>query len=186
MDYAQFFEKHSRLNGTNQIAVLKTECMDAFIEAVVADAAIDREYKALMLTSLSGGLRINEALALCKADFTVQDGQLYVTIKVLKKRKAEQRLVKVHPKAAPTVQAWLSTVVGKPFKKSSRTALRRIKDLIGLSEICNHSLRHSLISYLLFEKNLTHIKAAKLIHIGLESMLHYSHLNERKAWAEVF
>lgn len=186
MRYAGYFEIYNRLNGANKIAVLKTELMEQFVEAVVADSAIDREYKTLLLTSLSGGLRISEALALKKTDFQEQDGQLYVTVRVLKKRKKEERLVKIHPKAVPIVQSWLATVVGKPFKRSSRTALRRIKELVGMEEICNHSLRHSLISYLLFEKNLTHIKAAKLIHIGLESMLHYSHLNEKKAWAEVY
>lgn len=186
MDYKRFFEIHSRLNGAKKIAVLRTELMDEFVDAIVSDTSIDTEYKTLLLTSLSGGLRISEALALKKTDFVTLDGELYANIKVLKKQKKEERLIKIHPKARPLLQARLSTVIGKPFKLSGRTALRRIQNLVGLPEICNHSLRHSLISFLLFERNMTHMKAAKLIHIGIASMLHYSHLNERKAWAEVF
>jgi integrase len=186
MEYAKYFELYSRLNGVKKIAVLRTECLSEFIQAVVQDPDIDREYKTFLLAALSGGLRVNEALALTKSSFVEQAGDLFVTVRVLKKRKEEERLVKIHPEAVATVRQWLSTVIGKPFKFSYRTTLRRIKDLVGLEEICNHSLRHSLISFLLFEKNLTHIKAAKLIHIGLDSMLHYSHLNERKVWKEIF
>lgn len=186
MEYAKYFELYNRLNGVKKIAVLKTELLQEFIKKVVADTSIDMEYKAFLLVTLSGGLRVNEALALTKEDFLDQGDELYVTVKVLKKRKEEERLVKVHPDAVSTVRLWLSTVVGKPFKLSYRTTLRRIQDLVGLEEICNHSLRHTLISFLLFERNLTHIKAAKLIHIGLDSMMHYSHLNERKVWKEIF
>lgn len=186
MGYTHYFELYSRLNGEKKIAVLRTELLQEFIKEVVADQAIDQEYRSFLLVSLSGGLRVNEGLALTKASFADQADGLYVTVKVLKKRKEEERLIKIHPEAVPTLRLWLSTVVGAPFKFSESTALRRIKALVGLQEICNHSLRHSLISYLLFERNLTHIKAAKLIHIGLDSMMHYSHLNERKAWKEVF
>jgi len=186
MTYAEYFEIHSRLNGKKKIAVLKTEHLFDFIRDVVADTELEREYKVFVLVSLSGGLRVSEALALRKSDFLYQDGILYFNSKVLKKQKREERLVKVHPEAQAIAGSWLETCVGKLFKFSSSTALRRIKALTGLEQICTHSLRHSLISYLLFERNLTHIKAAKLIHIGLDSMMHYSHLNERKVWKEVF
>lgn len=186
MGYGRFFELYNRLNGTKKIAVLKTDKLQEFISELVADTKLDRHYKIFLLISLSGGLRVTEALSLSKNDFSFQDGDIYVRVNVLKKQKEEERLIKVHPLAVRIVTEWLSGVVGKLFKFSARSTLRWIKELTGLQEICNHSLRHSLISFLLFERNLTHIKAAKLIHIGLDSMMHYSHLNERKVWKEVF
>ena len=187
--YASYFEIHSRLAGQKKIAIVKSDCLPDFIKALTSDPDVDMHTKAFIFTALSGGLRVNEALTLTNKDFVMdEDGNMYAEVRVLKKRgnKNIKRTVRLHPDSVPLIQELLKTNAGKLFKHTERTYLNKVKAIIGLKEVCNHSLRHSLISYLLFEKDLNHLKAAKLIKIGVKSIEHYSHLNERRVLKSIF
>jgi len=186
MQYSQFFETCDRLASKKSIALVKGALLPAFIEAVVSDKAMDNEFRALVLISLSGGLRISEALALTRENFEKQENCLYLRAKVLKRRKNEQRWARIHPQASDFVENYIRDKVGAVVKLSQPTAYRRMQRHFQVEGVCNHSLRHSNISYLLFEQNMTHIKAAKLLHVHTKTIEHYAHLDERRALKQLW
>ena len=183
--YSQFFEYHDRLASQKQLGLVKSDLLPPFITTLLNDPAMERSYKALVLTCLSGGLRISEALALTKEDFTIENGNLFLRSNVLKKRHKEKRWCRIHPLAQEFILSYITPIVGKIFKTSQSTAFRHTRLHFG-PHVCNHSLRHSNISYLLFEENITHMKVAKLLHIGIHTIEHYAHLNEKRTLTELF
>lgn len=186
MSYSQYLELHNRLAGKKKISIIKSECVGACIEQLVSDENIDRKYRAIIIVALSGGLRINEALSLTRSSFEFDQstGELYAAVNVLKKRRDEQRIIKIHPSATQFIRNYLSEVL-RPFDSNERTMLRVIKRIFECESICNHSLRHSLIS-LLLDKNLSHLKISKLIHVNVKAIEFYSHINYKKVLGEVF
>lgn len=183
--YENFFIKSKRLTSEKPLALIDGDKLEQFFGALLSDPEIDSDLKLFIFLAASGGLRVTEALALTKEDFQIQDGILYFELKVLKKRKEETRYARVHPLVQKYVQAEIKSKVGKLIKKNPSTLYRALRCHFPVG-ICNHSLRHSLISYLLFSKDYTALKVAKLMSIGNKTVEHYAHLDQRKALREVF
>lgn len=162
--------------------------LEELIKTVINDPNIDdREYKAFFIVCLSGGLRVTEGLRLKKSSFMVEDGQLFAESGVLKKRqKKETRYSRVHPAGQEFVLSFLDTKIGKIFDWDRSTAFRKIKKYFRVEGLCNHSLRHSIISYYLFEEGLSREMTSKLVHINNKTIDHYAHLDEKKFLKKVF
>lgn len=157
-----------------------------FIETIVKDSSLATEYKAFIICSLSGGLRVEEALALDQTSFMNIDGALYFESKVLKKRRADKRWCRVHPAGQQLVETFIKARIGKLFDFTQNTALVRAKKVFRVAGICSHSFRHSAVSYLLFTEQLTIATTAKLIHINSKIVDTYAHLDERLALSKLF
>lgn len=101
-------------------------------------------------------MRITETLSLEKFSFEVDCLDLFAEVKVLKKRdKEEFRAIRIHPIAVEFIKTFLeSRLSGKVFRFSKRAAQRAVKSIFGIEELSTHSMRHSAVSYLLFEKDL--------------------------------
>ncbi|WP_413560738.1 hypothetical protein [Bdellovibrio sp. HCB209] len=168
------------------MAIVRGDKFVDLLNTVLADENIDREYKAFFAVCLSGGLRVSEGLALTKANFIEDDGCLFFKVSVLKKRRHEERWCRVHPAAQSFVKEVLATKVGTLFDWDPSTCLRRIKRHFQVEGICNHSLRHSAISYYLFEEKRTKEETAKLCHVSSKIIDTYAHLDERKVLKEMF
>lgn len=78
---------------------------------------------------------------------------------------------------------YVESKVGKLVKRSQSTLYRQYKAFLG-GAACTHSLRHSMLSYLLFERGLAREKVAKLVHVSSKIIDVYAHLNERKVLLE--
>lgn len=177
--YAEFFLESQRLVGSRPLSLVKYDKFEAFIAALVKDESISEEYRVFLICCLSGGLRVSEGLSITKEGFCEDDRGLFLKVKVLKKRKVETRWVMIDKAAVALVKKVLAEKIGKLFDWTRMTALRRIKALINLPGICNHSTRHSCVSYYLFEKNLTSEQTGKIIHISSRIIDTYAHLDER-------
>ena len=147
---------------------------------------VDPSFKALTIISLSGGLRITERLKLKKKDFLEEDGILYIRVQVLKKKRDEKRWARIHPVATPFIKDYIKHLIGAIVKMSQPTAYRKTRRYFKFDGVCNHSLRHSNISYMLFEEDMNHLKLSKLLHIDVNTIAHYAHLNERKTLKAIF
>lgn len=156
--------------------------MDDLVRTLVSDDAESREYRLFVLTCLSGGLRVEEGHSIDKkTHFFEEDGHLFAEVQVLKKRKNEEwRYIMLHPGATDFARQVLADKVGPLFGWTSRTSLTRIKALFDVEGICNHSLRHSLFTYLLFEKQMTREEVSKLVHVSSKIVDVYAHLDEKR------
>jgi integrase len=177
--YEKFIQNFPRNHGKKPISIVRSECFDDFIKELVFDNSIKNTFRALIIACLSGGLRISEALSLEKESFFEEDGYLFFRVKVLKKRRDESRLVRVHPIAQSFMKSYLSSKVGKPFEITPQASCRKLKAIFG-ADFCNHSLRHSYISYLLFQENLFHMNVSKIMHVSVTTLSHYAHLDESR------
>lgn len=188
IDYSKFFRVTKRLAGEKEIAIVRGEMVPELIKTLINDQEIDdRVYKAFFIICLSGGLRVTEGLDLKKGDFIEDEGDLYANVSVLKKRsKKETRYIKIHPEGKGFVKEVLRTKIGQPFHWNRTTALRKIQRYFKVPGICNHTLRHSMISYYLFEEGLSREVTAKLVHVTQKMIDNYAHLDERKVLANVF
>nr|BFD64797.1 hypothetical protein BdHM001_34780 [Bdellovibrio sp. HM001] len=184
--YARFFTLEKRVNSKKKIAVLKSEMLPEFFAELIADAEIDRSLKALIVTSISGGLRITEALSLKKGDFYPEDDILFAESSVLKKRKDDERLIMIHPAAKDFLWQYVQDKIGPLFGYTRDGALKAVKRVFDVEGICNHSWRHTMISFFLFEVNFSREKTAKLMHVSVNIIDRYAHLNEKKALREAF
>lgn len=185
MKYEKMIEKQSRLNSNKQIDLVSGEQLESFLKSIIEDKNLENELKAFIILSISGGLRVSEVRQLKKEHIYEIDGNVFGKIKVLKKSRTEYREFIIHPIAKSFLKDYAKSVIGHLVKSSQPTLYRKIQATFG-GDFCNHSLRHSLISYLLFEKNMNHLKAAKLMHMGVKTIEHYAHLNERKTLKEIF
>lgn len=185
--YAEFFESHQRLKSKKKIAVVRGDRFAELIRAVVADPEIDDpEYKAFFCVCLSGGLRVSEGLSLRKADFFEQEGGLYASVKVLKKKRQDQRYIRVHPDAVECVKSIIDSKVTEIFQWVSVTCIRKVRGYLKVPDLCNHSLRHSAISYYLFEEKLSREETSKLVHVSSKIIDFYAHLDEKKVLRGLF
>jgi integrase len=145
----------------------------------VVDDSIKEEYRMFLICCVSAGLRVSEALSITKECFNEDERGLFFEVKVLKKRKVVTRWCMIDPDAVALVKKVLKEKIGKLFDWTTMTCLRRAKALFDLPGICNHSLRHSAVSYYLFEKNLSAEIVGKIIHITPYIVNYYAHLDER-------
>lgn len=183
--YENYFQITKRLTSEKQIAIVKGELLADFLKTVIEDSELSSQLKAFICVAASGGLRVSEALDLKKTDFINEDGMIFVKTKVLKKRKEESRLIRIHPAAQEFISDYVKEKVGCIFKLNASTFYRQLLEVFPVG-ICNHSFRHSNISFLLFQKEMTHIQVAKLLHIGLKTIEHYAHLDERKLLKSIY
>ncbi len=186
MNYSNYFITAPRYAGRKPIALVKGDLFTDFISELTRDASLDKEYKAFIICAISGGLRVEEALGLSKKSFDVQDDTLYFKTRVLKKRKDDSRWCRVHPSGQGLVSEVLRDKVGKLFDWTQGTALLRSKRIFNVEGICNHSFRHSAVSYYLFNENLSMEKTAKLIHVSTKIVDVYAHLDERNVLSKMF
>lgn len=186
MDYTSYFLQSPRYSGRKAIALVKGDLFSPFIQALASDSSLDKEYRAFIICAISGGLRVEEALSLSKVSFEVQDDALYFRTQVLKKRRSDSRWCRVHPEGQALVQEVLRDKVGPLFSWTQGTALLRAKRTFKLEGICNHSFRHSAVSYYLFTENLSREATAKLVHISSKIVDVYAHLDERNVLSKMF
>lgn len=178
--YAEFFLESKRLEGKKVISLVKSHRYEEFIRTLVADDSIKSEYKVFLICCISAGLRVSEGLSLTKENFLEDNNKLFFRVKVLKgKNKEDTRWCMVDPDATILVKKVLASKIGKLFDWTPVTCLRRAKALFGLNSVCNHSLRHSAVSYYLFEKRMSSEETAKLVHINPYIINYYAHLDER-------
>lgn len=177
MNYTPFFRTQPRLTRKSNIAVVRGEWFEPFIRAVLADEAIDSEYKAFLIVCLCGGLRVSEGLSLSKKSFEVDGEALYARVPVLKKRGKEERLICIHPDAAGFVRSVVTSKIGPLFHWHRTTCLRKIQAYLAVDGICNHSLRHSAVSYFLFQARLSREETAKRVHLSAKIVDVYAHLD---------
>ena len=169
------------------MALVRSSSFADFVKTLASDELLDAEYRAFVICSISGGLRVSEALDLTKESFLEDpSGALYFKTKVLKKRKADTRWARVHPAGETLVKQVLANKIGKLFNWTAGTAFVRAKKFFKIDGLCNHSFRHSAVSYFLFEERLTSEQAAKLIHINSKIIDTYAHLDERATLAKCF
>ena len=148
MNYSSFFLTQPRLSRQSDIAIVRGEQFEPFIQAVIGDDNINAEYKAFLITCLCGGLRVSEGLSLKKKSFQVDGECLFAKVKVLKKRgQAESRMIRIHPAAVAFVQSVVESKIGPLFSWHRTTCLRKIQSYLNVQGVCNHSLRHSAVSY---------------------------------------
>lgn len=185
MKYKEMFATQDRVASQKQIAVLRADKLEELINSLLNDKELSDEFRAYILITLSCGLRCEEARALTRDSFILEENVLYVRSKVLKKRKKEERFGRIHPLAQEFIQSYIKDKVGKIVKATQSTLYRQIQKHLGVEGICNHSLRHSLVSYYV-SKNMTALQISKLMHISLDVVERYSHLNEKQFLKGVF
>jgi len=177
--YEEFFLESKRLNGTKVISLVRYDRFEDFIKMLAGDSSIKEEYRVFLVCCISAGLRVSEGLSLTKESFKEDPRGLSFQVKVLKKRKVDTRWCVIDPAAVALVRKVLAEKMGKLFDWTPTTCLRRAKALFDLPGICNHILRHSAVSYYLFEKSFSTEMVGKIIHINSKVVDTYAHLDER-------
>lgn len=177
--YEEFFLESKRLVGKKPIRLVKSHRYEDFIRTLVVDTSVKEEYRVYLICAISAGLRVSEGLSITKESFKEDERGLFFQVKVLKKRKVDTRWCMIDPAAVSLVKKVLNEKIGKLFDWTTMTCLRRAKALFDLPGICNHSFRHSAVSYYLFEKNLSSEIVGKIIHINPYIVNYYAHLDER-------
>lgn len=184
------FTRFKRLsNKRKEIAIIDN--ISNFIKYILSRADIDKKYKVFALLALSGAARTTEILNLTKESFVEQNGCLFFKIGVLKKRKnkLETRWARVHPDAENFIKSHLDSSISGPLIRKTDSALRKqTKRYFQENGTCNHMYRHSGVSYMLFQapKKLTHIEVSKLLHVSVNVITAYAHLDERAALKELY
>ena len=180
VDLKDYLIESTRLTGERRpIMVIDPHRFNDFILAVPKSPDLSPEYKSLLAILITGGLRISEGLALRKRDFFKEKGKLYFKSKVLKKGSKLKRTCLVHPALQATVEAHLSKFRAYDllFKMTRQSVWQNFKDLFG-EHACPHSIaRHSYISWLLHEKKITPLEAARVVEVKVTTIESYNHPN---------
>jgi integrase len=204
--YEKFFFEGIRATSAKRkgVLVLHEEKIDEFFKALVEDKNIPDLNKLLIGLSLSGGLRVSEALNLKKENFDEEDGAVFGNSIVLK-TKIEYELRRdfmVYPRLVPMLEKLLKRK--KPHEKifreratkgafgvkkigfhmSRSKALYAIKKYLG-EGFDSHSLRHSNVSILMNSKH-TDIEISKMLELSVRMVANYSHVNTRKKMRELY
>jgi integrase len=181
-NYRGFFQIHSRVKSAESlhVAVIDHSKYEDCLAAIKDDLKIREDIKVLLYLIISAGLRISEALSLQRMSFEVDGDNLYFYTKVLKKREFVERRAIVHPVVALAVKSYLLKfrAFDKIFSIDRHQALYAVKSALGKA-LDLHALRHSHISYLLFEKKLTLEEVEGLIKLNMDTIVLYSHLNSK-------
>lgn len=188
VNYSKYFNIQRRVSSKTKIAVLKGELLEGFLTDLLNDPDIESETKLFIIVCLCGGLRVSEGLSLKKSAFMEEDGDLFGLVDVLKKRSSnEERYFKIHPIAKDFVQEKIKHRIGdKVFNFHRSTALNRIKAAFDVEGICNHSLRHSMVSYYLFNEKMTTEEVSKVLKVNPKIVDVYAHMDEKRRLKSVF
>ncbi|MEK2647404.1 site-specific integrase [Bdellovibrio sp. BCCA] len=184
--YSGFFTLVNRLNSDKKISILIGEKFEEFMKMWIAESTLDRQFRVLIVVMICGGLRISEALLLTKKDFFTEDGHLFAESDVLKKRRKDGRMILIHPIAQQFVLDYINSKVGPLFDYTRDGIFKKLKRTFNIIGICNHSWRHSMISYYLFVAELSREKIAKIMHISVKIIDHYAHLDEKRTLKNVW
>jgi integrase len=171
--YRGFFQIHNRIKSERHVAVIDPARYEKFLRHLSED---NEAREVLFYLIVSAGLRITEALNLQRSAFEVDGENLFFFNKVLKKRGFVERKSIVHPAIAVQVKAYLLRFrqFDKLFTIDRHQALYQIKKVFGPT-IDLHALRHSHISYLIFEKQFSSEEVSNLIKLNLDTVALYTH-----------
>jgi len=185
--YRPFFKVHSRVSSKRHVAVIEPSRYEEFLEVLSKDPAVPQNIKILFFLIVSAGLRITEALSLRRSSFEIEDGELYFYNKVLKKRDVIERKSIVHPAVASQVKEHLLKFrqFDKIFSIDRHQALYQIKKAFG-EALDLHALRHSHISYLIFEKGFSAEEVEALISLNRDTVAFYAHKDPSQMLKELY
>lgn len=169
-----------RLTGERKpILVVDPSKFEEFIKAIATTTEIDEPYRTLLATLVTGGLRVTEGLTLRKKDFFTENGLLYFKSNVLKKGSKLKRTCLVHPAIQNLVQKKLDQIKHHDllFPYHRKTVWRIVKQVFG-DDACPHSVaRHSYISWLIHEKKVPALEAARVVELKVSTIEAYNHPN---------
>lgn len=175
-----FLIESTRLTGERRpITVVDPQKFDAFIKAIPQSNEMVKTYKVLLACLITGGLRVSEGLKLRKWDFFEEGGQLYFRSVVLKKGSKLKRICLVHPALRPLVEARLEKLRAYDllFNVTRQAVWQKFKSVFG-ADACPHSIaRHSYISWLLHEKKISPLEAARVVEVKVTTVESYNHPN---------
>ncbi len=165
--------------GRKSITVIDPSRIDEFFNRL-KDSDIPIHIKTFIAISLSGGLRVSEALTLRPADFSDDIGK----IRVLKKKAEVYREFRLHPIAANLLEEYKKRKginhFGYLFKFTRNHAYKQVKKIFGEGTSPHAIARHSHISFLIHSKGLHPMKVARLMEVGIHVVASYNHLNTVK------
>ena len=188
-DLKDYLIESTRLTGERRpITVIDPHRFNDFIQDIPKDDNLSKEYKALLSTLITGGLRISEGLALRKKDFFTDKGKLYFKSNVLKKGSKLKRTCLVHPTLKPLIEARLSKLRAYDllFEMTRQSVWQNFKELFG-EHACPHSIaRHSYISWLLHEKKISPLEAARVVEVKVTTIESYNHPNVKATLNNLF
>lgn len=183
-----FLIESTRLTGTRKpIRVIDPERFEDFIKSL-SQSEIPESDKLMVGLLVTGGLRVSEGLSLRKRDFVEDGGLLYFKSNVLKKGSALKRLVLVHPALQPIVQKRLDNIrkYDIVLEMTRKTVYNHVRKIFG-DKACPHSIaRHSYISWLLHEKKLNALEAARVVEVKVSTIEAYNHPNIKKRLNKLF
>jgi integrase len=184
--YRPFFEIHNRIfseSPTRHVAVVSPMKFDEFLKILIKDISIPENLRLAIGISLSGGLRATEALSIRRFDCEIDpDGQVYIHIKVSKKRKPVTRPILVHPEVARLLKTVMMRKRGleKIFDFGRSAYLKNIKRYLGQA-LDLHALRHSHISMLILHQGMSIPEVSKLMEISVQVIQDsYFHMDSKK------
>lgn len=181
MKYQEFQMKSVKATSRKgtEITIIDPTKIDEFLSALQNDESISLEIKALVAMGLSTGGRIEELLAIKKSDISDD----YVNLLVLKKRLDARREAKIHPVAKALVEQIVRRGDQYLFRLDRKQAWYQLKKHFGM---CNHSLRHTHISYLV-EQGVHQMKIMKIMNLSNTNVVAaYSHCNVRRELDDVW
>ena len=163
------------------------EYLDAVEVRALITAAPHARAKLLMLTQWRAGLRVSEALALTRADVSLDTDRPTLRVRQGKGRKS--RIVPVHPElqnALASVLEFVDVGDGRIIEADRSTAWRWVKEANGRAvamgaiapgrRITTHTLRHSYARHLLMNGIPLNYLIRWLGHSKIETTLIYLEL----------
>lgn len=176
--------KSQRITGGRKpITVIDPDKIEEFFQRLT-DSDLSLPLKAFIAVSLSGGLRVSEALSLRPCD--INDTGI-AKIKVLKKKVPVYREFQLHP-IAQSLMGQLKGIkhYSRYFSFNRNTVYKQVKKIFGEGTSPHSIARHSHISYLLHTKNINHMKVARLMEVGSHVVASYNHLNTRNELKKIW
>lgn len=165
--------------GRKPITVIDPSRLNEFFKRL-ADSDLGLQFKTLIAVSLSGGLRVSEALSVRPCDL---DSDI-IKIKVLKKKVPVYREFKLHPIAKTLLTKYRDTTpikhFGKYFNLTRNQVYKLVRKTFGEGTSPHSIARHSHMSYLIHVKRLSQLKVARLMEVWPHVVASYNHLNTRK------
>lgn len=198
----QFLIMSQRTTGTRKpVAIIDPARHEDFYRALKMAPELSLMEKAIIAVSLSGGLRVSEALSLKPCNYNPNTQRF--TVKVLKKpqyvrnKKHEMikahevnRVFQLHPVASELLQAYLKAspkkYLGYLFPVTRQYVFKKIKEIFG-QHACPHSIaRHSHITWLLHHRNRDVMSVSRLVAISPRIVESYNHINTEKELEEIY
>lgn len=187
-NFSEFLIRSTRISGQRrEITVIDPQNFEGFIKKL-SESELSDEKKVLIGILVTGGLRVSEGLSLKKSDFMEEEGNLFFRSKVLKKSSKMRRMVLVHPALQNLVRDRISKIrqYDRVLNLSRKTVYNIFRRIFGKSA-CPHSIaRHSYISWLVHEKKITSLEAARIMEIKVSTVESYNHPNVKKSLQRLF